>query len=421
MPDLSERIQQLDDPRYRKEYKIAELITAGIMMYLFKEGSRNAMNNSRKEDIFRKNYSRVFKMQLPHMDTVEDLLRELKQDELERLKATLVSGLITQKIFDKFKFLGKRYIIAIDGSGMDNVGTDKEGAVHKEYKNGDIIYYYYVLEAKLVTSNGFSISIASEWISNEGKNEYDKQDCEQQGFKRIAVKIKEYFPRLSICITADGLYPNQTFFKICKENGWWFIVTLQDGNLKSVQEEIRLLPGSGKSHSEIYQANKTKRIKQSYTWMNGIDYKGYLLNWIECKETVTDIKTSEITEKRFVHITDVVIDKNIAHLISFTGRMRWKIENEGFNSQKNLGYELEHDYSRVSFLAIKNYYQCLQIAHMINQLVILSKAIQEFFYEDSKLTIKHLWKLLHGMFTHIELQEDELYELVKKRYQIRLA
>lgn len=41
------------------------------------------------------------------------------------------------------------------------------------------------------------------------------------------------------------------------------------------------------------------------------------------------------------------------------GRLRWKIENEGFNIQKNLGYELEHKYSRVSFVALKNYYQIL--------------------------------------------------------------
>jgi hypothetical protein len=28
------------------------------------------------------------------------------------------------------------------------------------------------------------------------------------------------------------------------------------------------------------------------------------------------------------------------------GRIRWKIENEGFNAQKNGGYELEHGYTK---------------------------------------------------------------------------
>jgi hypothetical protein len=50
------------------------------------------------------------------------------------------------------------------------------------------------------------------------------------------------------------------------------------------------------------------------------------------------------------------------------GRCRWKIENEGFNLQKNSGFNLEHAYS-TGQLQIKNLYVLLQIAHLILQLV----------------------------------------------------
>lgn len=419
-PDLFDRLREFPDFRKRKQYEIAELVTACITMFLFKEGSRNAMNNSRKEEIFTKNFNRLFKMQLPHMDTVEDLLRELQENELENLKAALVAGLINQKVFRKFKFLGKSYTIAVDGTGLDNVGTDKEGAVHKTYKSGMTIYYYFVLDAKLVTSNGFSVSIATEWVSNEGKKEFDKQDCEQNAFKRLAKKIKGYFPNLSICLVADGLYPNQAFITICKKNKWNYIVVLKDGNLKSVQEEVRLLPDSGKSRSEVFLANKNERIKQIFTWCE-TEYKEHELCWVECVETVTDIKTNNKKESRFVYITDVIANKDNIQAICFTGRMRWKIENEGFNEQKNHGYELEHNYSRASFLATKNYYQCLQIAHMINQFINLGQMVAELRKVNTKLTIKHLWKLFYATFIAAEIKQDELDELVKKRYQIRLA
>ncbi|MBF0297380.1 MAG: hypothetical protein HQK51_01590 [Oligoflexia bacterium] len=88
------------------------------------------------------------------------------------------------------------------------------------------------MEAKLVTSSGFVISIGTEWIENEG--EYDKQDCETKAFARLAEKIKKNFPRLPICVVADGLYPNQTIFSICENNGWGFIFTFKDGNLPSL-------------------------------------------------------------------------------------------------------------------------------------------------------------------------------------------
>ena len=51
-------------------------------------------------------------------------------------------------------------------------------------------------------------------------------------------------------------------------------------------------------------------------------------------------------KKQFWFITDLPIRrKNITELVK-CGRMRWKIENEGFNTQKRQGYHLEHQYSK---------------------------------------------------------------------------
>ena len=47
-------------------------------------------------------------------------------------------------------------------------------------------------------------------------------------------------------------------------------------------------------------------------------------------------------------------------------RCRWKIENEGFNIQKNGGFNLEHAYS-TKRRQMHNWYILLQIAHLILQ------------------------------------------------------
>ena len=52
----------------------------------------------------------------------------------------------------------------------------------------------------------------------ENPADYDKQECEQKAFKRLAERLKSFFPRLRICIHADGLYPNAPFFEICQAN-----------------------------------------------------------------------------------------------------------------------------------------------------------------------------------------------------------
>ena len=103
--------------------------------------------------------------------------------------------------------------------------------------------------------------------------------------------------------------------------------------------------------------------------------------------------------------------------ITATGRIRWKIENEGFNIQKNHGYGLSHKYSRVSMTATKNYYHCMQIAHMINQLYELGSLFKPLV--QGKMTITHLWDIMLGQMRHSYLKIDKLEELLGMNIQIR--
>jgi hypothetical protein len=334
---------------------MTEIITGAMFMFVFKETSRNSYNNDRHEACFRKNFFKHFGFNLPHGDTFDEVLCELPPSELEILKATLISGLIEQKILRKFRFLGKFYIVAVDGTGMATF--DKKHCEHcltKTSKNGVTTYFHYVLEAKIVTTSGLSISLASEFVENIPGRDYDKQDCEQKAFVRLAAKIKKFFPRLPICILADGLYPNNTVFDICAKNNWIFIINLKDGNLKTVQTEVGLLISTAQKRF-VYQRDKNSRTTLEYDYLNEIEYSGHYYSWIECNEYIFHIKNKTTVHQRFVYITNIVQDsKNVVETAN-SGRLRLKIENEGFNTQKNLGYALEHKYSRESFPAMQNY------------------------------------------------------------------
>ena len=415
-PELFDKIREIEDYRKGADYKLVELITACIGMFLLKEGSRNAFNNDRQEEKFKRNYSRMFKMRLPHMDTVDAVMRRLDENELEHLKTTMIRTLLVKKTLHKFRFQGKYFLVAVDGSGVASYSKKHcDHCLTKTSKNGKTTWFHNVLEAKLVCSNGFSISLGTEWIENP-EGDYKKQDCEQKAFRRLAQKLKELFPQLPICIAADGLYPNQTFFSICKNSNWSFIVTFEDGNLPTVWKTVEVLRGitsDNKFSCTIKQQGKT--ISRDYCWLNGIDYRRFLINWIECVETVETDKSKK--SSRFVHITDHKISRDTAEEISFSGRLRWKIENEGFNTQKNLGYGLKHKYSRVNWLAAKNYYQCLQIAHLINQLLELNTRFKEQL--KGKITIKHLWKCMIGFLIYGSIDTEKLSILAQLRTQVR--
>lgn len=80
---------------------------------------------------------------------------------------------------------------------------------------------------------------------------------------------------------------------------------------------------------------------------------------------------------------------------------------------------LEHQCSHVNWLASKNYYQCLQMAHMINQLLIFSTEFQQHL--TGKMTIKHLWKRIIGVLTYAEIDACALMEQIAVKGQIRFV
>ena len=387
---------------------MAEIVTGTLFMFLLKEASRNAYNNDRRDAVFAKNYYRHFKLQLPHPDTIDEVMRALSPELLEELKAHLVSSLFEQKVLRDFRFLGNYYFVAVDATGTHSFDHSHcDHCLTKTSKNGITTWFHYVLEAKLVTSSGLSISLASEFIENLAGRDYEKQDCEQKAFARLASKIKKYFPRLPICILADGLYPNKTVFNTCRVNNWKFIITLKDGNLKTFHQEVELLKGIQKQR-EVNSADKTTRTKLTYKYLNDIEYEGYSYSWVSCDEIKTRLSDKLQQGQRFVYITNIKQTPDIVVSTADGGRLRWKIENEGFNAQKNLGYELEHKFSRVSYTAMQNYYQLLQIAHMINQFIEKSTQITDLLDEHSKQTIMALWKDLITFMKSIPYNDDQL-------------
>jgi hypothetical protein len=100
-----------------------------------------------------------------------------------------------------------------------------------------------------------------------------------------------------------------------------------------------------------------------------------------------------------------------------TGRLRWKIENEGFNTQKNLGHNLEHRYSRTDFNAVKNYYQCMQIAHLIEQLALMERTVKKL--REGKTSILKISEMIRNMLVYNNMDQVSLNRILERKVQIR--
>ena len=197
-------------------------------------------------------------------------------------------------------------------------------------------------------------------------------------------KAKEMFPNLPICIGADSLYANQPFFQACKEYHWRYIVRFKEGSIPTVFQEYKALRKLSGNQRKGTDGN----ISYRYDFVSDIDYEGHKLN---CLEYAEDGKPYP-----FVFLTDLPLSHRNARETAFFGRRRWKIENQGFNEQKNHGFALGHLFSR-NCQAMKNHYYLIQIGHMIAQIMDAWKALWEDIRQSKEQ--KHR-RMLESWKTH---------------------
>lgn len=176
---------------------------------------------------------------------------------------------------------------------------------------------------------------------------------------------------------------------ICEKNEWDYIITLQDGSLPALQDCLLDDPATSHNSSVHHPPCTVKNttITQEFYWVQDLLHKKHTLHYLRCKETISNQNTGKTTTQNFVRITNLPVSRSTVKKLSKAGRLRWKIENEGFNEEKNNGYAMEHLYSRNSFNALQNYYQSMLIAHLLNQLVEQSCPIQDLLKRFKKLTM----------------------------------
>ena len=305
--------------------------------------------------------------EIPHYDTINDFLEKLPPSELENIIYFMAKKLIASKKFDHTRVterknspkpLQKHYWnIAIDATTLFTFAKKHDRAyLETNHSNGATSYSVKVLEAKLVFGD-LVFSIATEFIENEDPDT-PKQDGELNAFYRMEKKLKERFKRLPICLLADSLYPSEGFFNICEKNGWKFICRFKPGKIRSVWEKYCRF----ESEEWVEIPHETGNGEDAVNWVEGIFYRHHQLTML-CM--ITDLGEEDSTP--FTYLTNLKIDRHNALDTALAGRRRWKIENQGFDHQKNHFGFIEHANS-YNYNAQKNHYLLTQIAGSIHSL-----------------------------------------------------
>ena len=411
-------------------YPLVSLLFTGTLLFVCRLGSRRGVKDKLRDNgPSQVKFAAWFGVEhIPHGDTLNYGYQRLKVEEVQEVVCRSVETLIRKKVLYRFRLLGVYFLVAIDGTG---VLTFRERhcpqCLTKKMHNGDTIYYHPVLEAKLVTSNGFAFSIMTEFIENSDLSA-DKQDCELKAFYRLAKRLKKRFPHLPICLLLDGLYAGGPTFQLCADYDWKYFIVLCEDDLPNLHRSfavaIAQLPNQCKQveRHEVNTQQRTEHIKQEYCWAEDLLYmdsqdRTHRLGLIECQESRTDTQG----QSKAIHykwITNFSLTTyNVDRLANQGARLRWKIENEGFNIQKNSELNLEHPYSQDP-IARKVFYLLLQLACIIFQLMLHGSLLQQAF-PDRLRTAKNLAFRLLEAWRNLILSPEEMLALSGGSYQIR--
>ena len=360
-PDLMSLFSKLTDKRHKSyvTYKMRTIIMTKLFALLCGITTMTGINDEFHTEEAIQNLSKICNQELkeiPDWQTIQDVIEQLDYNEIDDIRKYMFKALLRSKMFDRFRYNGCIQLI-VDATGLTALDYNLNGNCLTRTRDGKTKYYKYVLEAKVVFGN-MLISIDSEWIENNNfNNEKDKQDCETKAFKRMAPRIKKNYPKLKFIITGDALYATTPMINLCQDNNWHYIFNLKKDRLKNIYEEFE---------DNINYENEVS--KENYFLSSNILFKDNKINalrYIEVKEDKTTV---------FNYITDLSVDTyNIEEIVKM-GRRRWKIENEGFNEQKNGTYKISHLCSRFEN-ALKIHYLFIQIAHTIRQLLELGSLV----------------------------------------------
>lgn len=399
-PELNTWLDQLPDSRVQDQttYERRFLGWYGILLFVLQLGSRRQLDfelDPQATQVLH-NLNRLAGTQhatRPVHNTLEYFIGHSKPAAIGALCPRLVRRLMRMKYLDSARLQGYG-VVLIDGTGLFSFAERHCDHCLEQQHATHSVFMHQVLEAKLLGPEAMVFSIGSEFIENADapaqrcSAEEFKQDCELKAFSRLAPALKRAFPQARLCLTGDSLYACGRVLQVAKDNGWAYVLTFKEGHLPEVWREFQnLLPLCAENTLERTLSDQSPTVHQVFRWVHDLSYQDsekrtWTFTALLCQETVDGETTT------FAWITNLTVTaETVVAVATEGGRCRWKIENEGFNRQKNSGFNLEHLYSQDPE-NLKAYYYLLQIAHMILLLLENGKYLRQLAKEWGKTPIE---------------------------------
>ena len=213
--------------------------------------------------------------------------------------------------------------------------------LEKHHRNGGVTYSHQLLGATLVHPDLKEVIPlrAEPIIQQDGQT---KNDCERNATRRWLKRFRQEHPHLPVIVVEDALSCQRPPPPRPASGSRNYIIGVKPGDHAFRFSHLRALDEAGQMQVLTLDDPATG-VLHHFRFCNGVPLNesnpDELVNMLEYWEIHPDGKV-----QHFSWITDFLLTLENVWDIMRGGRARWKIENETFNTLKNQGYHLEHNY-----------------------------------------------------------------------------
>jgi hypothetical protein len=390
---VGEVFGRIDDRRQsgKVDFTLHDCLMSALAMMFFQDPSVLSFQRRMQERMHCNNLKTMFGVEAIPSDAVLRKTVDLVDTaNINPCFSILFEHLQRGKQLLPYQLNSGHYLMALDGSQyFSSEKINCPNCLTYKGTKSKLRYSHQVLQAVMLhPAMRQVIPLAPEpIIKADGET---KNDCERSAGKRLIGKIRAAHPKLKIMITGDGLYSNQPFIDALKSHAMSFVLVAKPTDHKVLFQWVEELEAlNGVEHMQLCEP---KGRRHHYRWVNQVPLNGtpdadqvnFFEYWLKVDQKVT-YHNSWVTDQ-------TVSKQNIVELVK-AGRARWKIENETFNTLKNQGYHLEHNFGHGSQHLSNNFFVLNLLAFSIHQ--ILELCDRGYQYCRSKFSSrKEFWNNL---------------------------
>lgn len=338
--DIHRYFKKIPDPRELSErvsISFADVLMSGLAVFGLKFPS--LLQYDQKRHTLDHNLLSLYHITQPPSDTyMRERLDELDPRFIRPVFKKLFAKIQRGKCLESFEFLEGHYLLSIDGTGEFSSGNVCcPQCCKKEHKDGSMTYYHQMLGACIVHPDQSNVIPLCPEIIQNGDGAI-KNDCERNASKRFIENLKREHPHLKIIILGDGIASNAPYIHLLEEHKMKYLLGAKPGDHQSLFEALET-----SEETQYYEILDNKGFLHQFSFLNDValnksnpDVRINVLEYMQ-----TDPKGKETI---FSWVTNIRITQTNVFALMKGGRARWKIENETFNTLKNLGYNFEHNY-----------------------------------------------------------------------------